>query len=608
MPQDSQFCPACGARVLPSGEQAGGLGNDGGAATVAAPRRRRPSVHIALVAVGAVIVLGGVLALSRHGRALEDKAQSNAAASRGDYTAAIAYLEAAQSAWPLNTQQPAIKRDRALLASNGYFLRGSRAFRSKQWATAVKDLQGVVQGNVHFTQAQAMLTTAQKRRTQLNAAVQFAADLSTFQSDVGTMWADYNTEINYLNGAWTTLSSNYSLSPNSASLTNAANFMPSMASAFSDVATAGTQVGQDVGSLTTDGLTSPSLQTGYTAMTAVVAAVQDDSTAIYDEFQEMRSYANGNGSYGDLIQISSYISQTNKDLTSITRNLSVEGSDMAEYLGVASSSVGPIQGYGGIYSHSQGAGATQATQSPSGIQSVQLPTVYKLPTGTTLQAVRPRPKMIDAGYVKFNGATLPVVAIKGSYGYAAPPLPTPAHPLAAYAYTIPASMANRLSVYYMAGIGAFLGPRGWVALSAMEGADGSSEIILAPSASSGPSKWLELDTSGACQGCAIDSIAQMVPSQRGWASGQGMGTGSLLFQPFDRSVHFVTLGSHTEAFAYSAPGNAPINGAVYYVVAGANTDSFYSDEFLALPQQEHSEATVILNFFLFMLGPAFVGA
>jgi len=360
--------------------------------------------RVVAVVAAALLVTVGAGALSRHAQAANDKAQSNAAAQKGDYTGAIEDLRQAQQVWPFTSQSGAIARDRSLLASNTYYLRGSQAFARKNWAIAVQQLQAVVPGNVHYGQARALLTTAVQRRSQFTVATKLASDLDTFQTDIAVMWADYNTQIKYLNSAWETLSGSYSLSPYATSLTNASNFSATVADAFAQVVTDGERVGEDVGALTADGVAPPPLQAGYQAMTSVLTAVQDDSNAMSDELDVMQAYANGNGTYGQMSQVSSDIAQTNKQLTAITNNLSIESSDMAEFLGTASSTLGAVgTTAGGAGGQSDTGGVQNADTTPP----VKLPSRYQLPTGATLAAVNPRPPMQGAGTVQFEGATLP---------------------------------------------------------------------------------------------------------------------------------------------------------------------------------------------------------
>jgi len=288
--------------------------------------------------LAACVVVVGLLALSRHGQAVALKDQANTAARQGDYSAAITYLAGAQAAWPLVSQQAAVKRDRALLASNEYFNQGSRAFSSKNWADAVREFQGVMAGNVHYHVAQTLLATAEQRRTQKAAVAAFVQDWTTLENQVNVLDGEYNTDVNYLNGAWQLFGNG--LTPNTQSLVNANKFAPTIQNQFAKVEAASVAAGTAVGTLKADGLSAPALIACYTSLTAAMSAMQDQATALSDELDSLNGNANGTSDY--YASINSDIGSENADITAEDHDMSVAGNDESEFLGTAVAVVGPV--------------------------------------------------------------------------------------------------------------------------------------------------------------------------------------------------------------------------------------------------------------------------
>lgn len=339
--QTARFCSACGATTQHKSPEGTKLSSKRDRQDFLAGYRL-----VATVAAAVAAVTLGIFALSRHGQAVSLENQADAATRHGDYAGAIACLEQAHAAWPLGSVDAAIARNKMLLASNTYFLRGSVAFRAKQWAIAVKYLEAIVAGNIHYSLAQTMLTTAQQRRSQRVVAVQFMQAWSNFQAQLNALATDYSTEANYVNGAWNLFDNG--LTPSSPSLVHAVAFMPAVQADYVRVDSAAASLGTMVGDLKSAGLSSNALESLYSRVTGAVAALNDQSDAISNELSNMQGDASGRSDYYSATN--SDIGETNSDLTTSQRDLSVAGSDESEFVGTLVSRLGPLPGYSGAQS------------------------------------------------------------------------------------------------------------------------------------------------------------------------------------------------------------------------------------------------------------------
>ncbi|MGO0123238.1 DUF4850 domain-containing protein [Desulfothermobacter acidiphilus] len=207
------------------------------------------------------------------------------------------------------------------------------------------------------------------------------------------------------------------------------------------------------------------------------------------------------------------------------------------------------------------------------------------------------PRVIPFETVLFrNGTCLPVEAIKARYGLPSHPPVLPDSFLGTIDFDLPPSQAERLAVYCINNGTIFLAPRGWEVLRADVGADGSTGIFLR---SPDSAEWMYLTHNGACQGCAVDDLAQWIP---GWLA-EGQKRHEIVTQPrpFRYPVRFVRLGEHSVAFSYQPPGSHTVHGVSYYKDGPERL--FFSQAFVALREQDRPLATTILNFYLNVTAP-----
>ena len=76
--------------------------------------------------------------------------------------------------------------------------------------------------------------------------------------------------------------------------------------------------------------------------------------------------------------------------------------------------------------------------------------------------------------------------------------------------SVPADMQAQIQLFYAAGSGWMLVPRGWILRRAAVGADGSAAFEFAP-ANPGAAGWEGIDTAGACMGCMYADGDGIVP-------------------------------------------------------------------------------------------------
>jgi hypothetical protein len=242
---------------------------------------------------------------------------------------------------------------------------------------------------------------------------------------------------------------------------------------------------------------------------------------------------------------------------------------------------------------------TQAAPQPApSVPTTTQQTYYTEPTMSSVAANIKEIQMVNAGTVTITGIdgtfSLPVMAIAGSYGL--PPEPNsvvPTTPIAPISLNLPASQVNVLTVYFFNDAVTFLGPRGWKAIQASMGVDGSMGVTLVPG--DGSTGWMTVGDDGADQGCTIEDIGQWVPGMQSWASQNSVS--DFEYKPFLYPVSFATLGTHSQGLSYAGDPPNTTNGVIYYNLNGSS-GAFFGQELIMLPGNEHSIETTILNSFL----------
>ncbi|WP_054968989.1 DUF4850 domain-containing protein [Alicyclobacillus ferrooxydans] len=204
-------------------------------------------------------------------------------------------------------------------------------------------------------------------------------------------------------------------------------------------------------------------------------------------------------------------------------------------------------------------------------------------------------------FVENNGntVTLPVVGIKSQYGIGSPPSSVdPTFQIPPIDFNIPADQVSQLAVYWVnrdplsePGF-LFLGPRGWIATSALIGADGSERFTIQSPAD--PSQKLTVSDDGGCAGCSIMDIGAYFPNMRQWAVQQGF---PLQSPPLFKGEYQLNKNTMSYALYPPAPGYET-NGAAYMNLPGTNQNIFFGQEEITMPPSDHSLETTILNFYL----------
>lgn len=226
--------------------------------------------------------------------------------------------------------------------------------------------------------------------------------------------------------------------------------------------------------------------------------------------------------------------------------------------------------------------------------------LYTPPTlATLIEDVSDKPpEVIPFGTVCLrNGIHLPVAVIGARYGIDPHPSILPDSPLDTIKFDLPPSQVDKLAIYCINNGTVFLAPKNWIVLRADIGADGGTGILL--KSPNSRAEWMYLLNDGACQGCAIDNIAQWVP---GWYTEHKRDL-EIVTPPkdFRYPVKFVRLGEHSVGFSYSPDSSYMVHGVTYYRYEPAL--SFFSQAYVALPEQDRPLATTILNFFLNVTAP-----
>jgi hypothetical protein len=203
-------------------------------------------------------------------------------------------------------------------------------------------------------------------------------------------------------------------------------------------------------------------------------------------------------------------------------------------------------------------------------------------------------KTSDDGTVMVTGKDgsfmLPVVAIACTYSTTEEPeLLFPTSPISPINFDIPASQADALAVYYLNKTFTFLGPRGWEVSSVGISTD-ETDIELIPG--DGSNEWMEIWSRLGMGLASALRLGQWVPGMQAWASKQATG---FAYKPFLYPITFVSLGSHSQGFSYMGDPPYTTNGVNNYNITGQNT--FFSQEFITLPDSSRSLETTILNFF-----------
>jgi hypothetical protein len=218
------------------------------------------------------------------------------------------------------------------------------------------------------------------------------------------------------------------------------------------------------------------------------------------------------------------------------------------------------------------------------------------------QAVsKPKASGPTVTFVEDNGTTviLPVIGIKSQYGVSFPTHPSvnPTSQIPPIHFNIPSSQVSQLAAYWVnEGTDSnqgflFLGPRGWIATSALIGADGSESFTI--QSPTDVTQKLTVSDDGGCAGCSISDIATYFPNMQQWAAQQGFPTQSPVAFKGEYQIN-----QNSMSYALYPPSEGyETNGIAYMQPGGTNQNIFFGREEMTMPTSDHSLETTILNFY-----------
>jgi hypothetical protein len=212
------------------------------------------------------------------------------------------------------------------------------------------------------------------------------------------------------------------------------------------------------------------------------------------------------------------------------------------------------------------------------------------------------PQTIEHGTIEFRtenrqqGAKLPLYCIEAEYGvdWPSPPSITPSAPLQSVRFDVPADQQGKLAAFWLnLGDGEhgvlIIGPKGWKAVSAGVGANGSVGILLR---NPGDEKQtLQYSDSGGCQGCSIANVGTYFPSLGKWAEEQDFPGEKKEF------LQQTLLTPNIVAYSLKHPDAGYETHGVAYQQHGGGGAVFRMEE-ISLTADSRPLATTILNFFV----------
>lgn len=178
---------------------------------------------------------------------------------------------------------------------------------------------------------------------------------------------------------------------------------------------------------------------------------------------------------------------------------------------------------------------------------------------------------------KRANAWLTVRLIHPNYVYPSPEIPKLPHFVQLSA---PSSVASQLAAYYFPlGRGSFyiVAPKGMTSV-AQVGMDGSFDVSLR-----GHGEEVDLSSSGACQGCVIDSASLYFPSARKEAMNYGGYDGPYME---DLPVKLINWNSEIKLWGYTEKNNQHLAGFAYYKPLSQQINGvFMSEVFVGASQR-----------------------
>lgn len=197
---------------------------------------------------------------------------------------------------------------------------------------------------------------------------------------------------------------------------------------------------------------------------------------------------------------------------------------------------------------------------------------HGLKKGVTLMGGNPvAPAAVPEIEQKQYQTLIPVSVIHPNYAFPAPLVPSLPSEVK---MSVPTVLSQKLTAYYfpLSGNSSFyiVGPNGMKG-NAQVGQDGSYQVSLENKDGS----QLDLSSTGACQGCAVDAASMYFPSVRKDAINYG-GYHGPFFE--DLPVKIVTLNSQIKTWGYSEKNNKQLAGFAYYLPVTAQGQGAFLSE------------------------------
>lgn len=197
-----------------------------------------------------------------------------------------------------------------------------------------------------------------------------------------------------------------------------------------------------------------------------------------------------------------------------------------------------------------------------------------------------------------NNVTLPIVGIKATYGvdFPTPPSINPTSQITSIHFNVPSNQADELTAYWVnEGFNnqgfLFIGPRGWIPISASIGVDGSKNFTL--QSPSDITQKMTYEDDGACQGCSISNIGTYFPGMSQWASQQGFAPNA--FPDFQSGYQ---LNQNTAEYSINSLNAGYETNGIACKKANTTAGYFFAREEITLPTSKHALETTILNYLL----------
>ncbi len=236
-----------------------------------------------------------------------------------------------------------------------------------------------------------------------------------------------------------------------------------------------------------------------------------------------------------------------------------------------------------------GCGTTNTHPDKVNIASHRLDTKqHGLKQGVTLAGGNPvAPSFVPGIPNKQVNAGLTVRLIHPNYAYPAPKIPKLPHFVRLSA---PSSVASQLAAYYFPlGSGSFyiVAPKGMTSI-AQVGMDGSFDVSLKEKG-----EEVDLSSTGACQGCAVDAASLYFPSARKEAMNYGGYNGPYME---DLPVKLINWNSEIKLWGYTEKNHQHLAGFAYYKPLSRQVNgAFMSEVFVGTSQQVNNLAPWIFQ-------------